>query len=206
MPIAYDATSLGSGNTGTLTVSHTCSGSDRILFVHCGKDHTAISGITYAGVSLTKVVTAGSGGECSSMWMLVNPASGANNIVVSFTPTPAVYMAAASYTGAKQTGQPEQSTGAQVSGNLSLSITTAIDNCWAVIGSKDQAIGVTAGAGTTMRSSNISSIADGNSPKTPAGSYTLVLNVTGTHTGTMVSFAPSVASARQNRLLTLGVG
>lgn len=207
MAIAFDATSQGSNNTGTLTVSHTCSGSNRALVVHCAKDYNNISGITYAGVSMTRVVTGGSGGEASSLWYLNAPTSGTNDIVASFTPTPALYITAASYTGVKQTGQPQETTSNQVTGNISLTIDTSpTDNCWGVIGSKDQANGVTAGAGTTMRGTyNISTLGDSNGAKTPAGNLTLTLNCpTGTHTGCMLVLEPSTDSVRL--LATTGAG
>lgn len=196
MAIAYDSSSSGSGNTGTLTVSHTCSGSGRILFVGCAKDDTAISGITYAGVALTKIAVAGSGGECFSMWMLVGPASGTNDIVVSFTPTPAVYMSAASYNGVNQTGQPDAyATKSDASPTMDISLTTIADNCWAVIGGKNQGYTWSNGTGTTLRGTpGISCIGDGNSAKTPAGSYTLNVNVDGGNVvGCMVSFSPLVS-------------
>lgn len=194
MAIAFDAASQGSGNTGTLTISHTCSGNNRALVVHCAKDYTAISGITYNSVALTQVETGGSGGESSSLWLLLNPDSGTHDIVASFTPTPSLYLHAASYTGVKQTGQPQEVTNNQVTGNLALTIDTSpTDNCWGVIGSKDQGNGVTAGSGTTLRGTyDIGCIADSNGPKTPAGNLTLTLNCpSGTHTGSMLVLEPS---------------
>jgi hypothetical protein len=58
MAIAVDATSQDHSATATsLTFSHTCSGSNRILFVGIVGDITTdtVTGVTYAGVSMTLV-------------------------------------------------------------------------------------------------------------------------------------------------------
>jgi hypothetical protein len=210
MAIAQIAQAQGSGNTGTLTVSITVPAhTDGYIVMNCAKDHTAISGITVNGVSATKQEVGGSGSECASGWVLANPGAGTYDIVVSFTPTPSLYLHASVYSGVKQTGQPHKETNNQVTGNLTLTVTTTTDNCWAVIGSKDQANGVTAGSGTTLRGTyNISTIADSNGPKTPAGSFSLVLNCpAGTHSGWMIALEPAPdATATYRRRALLGVG
>lgn len=156
---------------------------------------------------MTRVKTAGSGGEASSLWLVLGMGSGTYDIVASFTPTPALYLHASAYSGVKQTGQPHKDTSNQVTGNLTLSVTTTADNCWCVIGSKDQANGVTAGTGTTLRGTyNISTLGDSNGPVTPAGAKSLTLNCpSGTHTGCMIALEPA-AEESARRLLLLGVG
>jgi len=68
------------------TISHTTSGSDRYLLVYTAAldngSPEAVAGITYNGVALSFLATSGIGDE---LWGLVAPASGANNLVISFS-------------------------------------------------------------------------------------------------------------------------
>lgn len=212
MAIAQIAEAQGSGNTGTLTVPIVVPAhSDGEIVIHCAKDYNNISGITVNGVAATRVKTAGSGGEASSMWLLANPGAGTYNIVATFTPTPSLYLHASVYSGVKQTGQPHKDTSNQVTGNLTLSVTTTVAGCWCVIGSKDQANGVTAGTGVTLRGTyNIGTLGDSNGPVTPAGAKSLTLNCpAGTHTGCMIALEPAPEVSKQTaleRTPTRGVG
>jgi len=89
MVVAFDAaTSATSASGSSLTYSHTCSGSDRALFVGVGGEwfNAIVSSITYSGTALTLSWNAGfstfygyAGGY------LVAPASGANNVLVTMT-------------------------------------------------------------------------------------------------------------------------
>lgn len=97
--LAYDAASGSTGNdnnvtpatTKTLTWSHTTSGANRLLINPCGlrwdNIGTTISGTTYNGVSTTLIDSQQGGvftGCINYMWGLIAPASGANNIVVTY--------------------------------------------------------------------------------------------------------------------------
>jgi len=87
------------------------------------------------------------------MYSLIAPASGANNIVVSSSSSITVYMANTSYTGVKQTGQPEQSNTGGFSNpvtSLTTSVTTTSDNCW-LVGYLRAGGNQTAQSGTTLR-------------------------------------------------------
>ena len=99
MAIAFDAaarTDAGANQT-TATVSHTCTGSDRILFVQAisNDDGDTVTGVTYNGVAMTKIGSsvgvppAGSSSNFLSMWYLIAPATGANNVVVTRSTSPA---------------------------------------------------------------------------------------------------------------------
>lgn len=86
MAITFDASSSGNFAAGnpTETQAHTCTGSNRLLaVVVLGNTPLNASGVTYNGVAMTEVVTPGSSNSDASIWVLLNPASGANNIVVS---------------------------------------------------------------------------------------------------------------------------
>src|SRR3989442_1524846 len=112
MAIAFDAISAVAAATATsLTFAHTCTGSNRILFV-AGNDKvaaaTVVTGITYNSVAMTKI----NGVQIPTsrfitLWDLVAPASGSNNVVVSASESGHLRFVAASYTGAKQSAQPD---------------------------------------------------------------------------------------------------
>ena len=91
MAIALDAQSTGPlGFGATATWAHTCSGSNRILIVHLafvGGSGPGASGITYNGVAMTLGQSVTSGGIKNEWWYLMSPATGANNIVATFSGT-----------------------------------------------------------------------------------------------------------------------
>lgn len=203
MAIAFDAVGGGTTTGTSLTYSHTCTGSDRILWV-IAYDRiaatTGITGITYNGVAMTQTSNGSQqvpGDRAISTWYLVNPASGANNVVISLASS---FIAAnsVSYTGAKQSAQPDavskgtDTATTQTTGTL----TTVANNCWTVFGVK--ALGATpaAGSGCTQRASaNGMYIFDSNAPITPAGSTSMVSTggVSASWGWMMESFSPSIS-------------
>ena len=111
MAVAFDARSEGSSaSAGTsLTVSHTCTGSDRALYVAISHmagdiDITAATA-TYNSVSMATLfhdaVTHGS--RQTHVFRLVAPATGTNDVVVSWTGDSRVAAVCASFTGVDQT-------------------------------------------------------------------------------------------------------
>ena len=85
----FDAVSSGvlSGGT-TSTHAHTCSGTNRALFVSVAHSPVQedLSGVTYAGVAMVLIDSiVNPTGGLLKFWKLSNPASGSNNIVVTFT-------------------------------------------------------------------------------------------------------------------------
>lgn len=111
MAIAHDATStdfLGSSHSSR-TKAHTCSGSDRVLFVATTARQSAgqtVTGVTYNGVALTKVdgVNQGTNTIRHELWYLIAPATGANNVVVTWSASvAAASYVINSYTGVHQT-------------------------------------------------------------------------------------------------------
>jgi hypothetical protein len=98
--LSVDATSnSGEGiSVSSDTWSHTCSGSNRILVVGVNarglvsNTNTTVTGVTYNGVALTKIRhdSVDSGDTMrgrTELWYLIAPATGANNIVVTWTGT-----------------------------------------------------------------------------------------------------------------------
>jgi len=106
---AFDAVTSATGSgAGPFTWSHTCSGSDRVLFVKVSYYDSAdsVTGVTYNGVTMS-VVTGSlvSNGQYSVVWYyLINPATGSNTVSVSFTGAVFDFGGSAiSVTGADQT-------------------------------------------------------------------------------------------------------
>jgi hypothetical protein len=137
--ISYDNSSEGSGGSvAALTWSHTTAGTNRILFVHIlTLAVNAVSSVTYGGVAATLVPNGNcsfGGGQSIYLYVLVNPALGANNVVVTPVTTESVFAGAVSYDGARQTGQPDggaQAVAASATG-VTKSLATISNNCWGV--------------------------------------------------------------------------
>jgi hypothetical protein len=128
MPIAFDASSNATTGFGdNLTWSHTCTGADRALFVAVAvAGSPTISGVTYNGIAMTAVET---GDAEVRLFGLLNPATGSNNIVASFSGLDAAAAVAASYTGVDQTtGWNNVVASATGNGSPSISVTSATGN------------------------------------------------------------------------------
>lgn len=139
--IAVDATASGAyvASATSKTWSHTTTGRDRALVVGLGISATTDlgTGCTYNAVAMTLIQ---SGQETATptgwsyLYLLVNPASGANNIVCTTSALTAIEGVSASYTGAKQTGQPDSTAAATATAQTSLTVSTTVvlSNSWLV--------------------------------------------------------------------------
>lgn len=230
MAIAFDAETgaFTNSSSGSLTFSHTCTGSNRALYVAvCTSAATTVTGITYAGAAMTLVDSYTATGQDAitdnTLYMLIAPASGANDVIVTASASGhIIYAQAASYTGAAQSGQPPHQT--KNSANAATSLTTTVntssapstDNCWVIGGYfLDGNFTVSAGASTTLRSTNASiknwlGIMDGNAAVTPAGSSSLIHNASSSCNlrGIITSLAPFAAgtSTVTSRRMMQGIG
>lgn len=209
MAISFDAAVAATPTGGTSnTWSHTCSGTNRILFVFVylnsgGAD--LVTGVTYNGVALTLIDKQGnsdSGNDWTYLFYLINPSTGANNVVVSASTSVGIFGMSSSYTGANQSGQPDASAKqtAANGGTVTTTLTTIANNCWTVLGSGGARI-TSASTGSTQRATDTagSAIYDSNGPITPPGSTSMSLTTAaGDRDGyIMASFSP-VASATAN--------
>lgn len=190
--IAYDnSASFTSVGSGTTSVSYTCSSSTgRYLVVGAGSFITAI---TYAGVSMTKLVdfepAIQDGNQVHiNVWGLANPASGSNTLATTISSSDNEIIGIASYTGVNPNSEPEiyetyYSNNGVINTqvvSLSGSVTTITDNAWSVMVTRGTNSGrtFTASAGT-LRTSDTSALSkseaviDSNAAITPAGSSTL---------------------------------
>lgn len=205
MAIALDvATAGGSTTATTLSWSHTTSGSNRALWV-VAYDRiaatTSITGVTYNGVAMTSVLAGGiqvPGDRVVTLWYLANPALGANTVTISLA-SGFIAGNSVSYTGVKQTGQPEVTTSSTASATTSITgnVTTISDNSWVIMGVK--ANGATAGSGTggTQRiTTNGATLVDSNGAITPPASTNIGSNggATANWAEIAVAMAPFVAT------------
>jgi hypothetical protein len=200
MAIALDAVSAIQISTGAVkTFNFTISGDDRILFVGIrSNSNSATFGVTYNGVAMTEVDRVSFNSNCNRMWlfMLVNPASGTNNVVVTPSSTVEAFRCATvSYTGARQTDQPDSSNNESQSASTTHDISTTVvtDDSWAIaVFGTGAGQTLSAGTGTTKRTTESMFFAIGDSNGTlEAGSRTLEMTSNSDTSGMIIaSFAP----------------
>lgn len=202
MAIAFDtSTYLGITNPWTnLTASHTCTGTDRILFVWFFTNSTDdVTSVTYGWVSMTRIWWV----QCpwdrwTYLYYLLNPSSGANNVsITTSTWWWAISWIASSYTGAKQSWVPDASQTNSLSWNTSITntVTTIANNCWTIwVWHPNAWITVTAGAWNTLRQNQATGISmwDSNWPLWVGSTTLWVSNASSRNWAwVMASFAPS---------------
>lgn len=218
MAIAFDQTTTAQQLAGSsLSFSASTSGSNRILlvpvFTSYGTSGDKISGVTYNGVSMTRVTGATQidfvSGQSFYLYYLIAPATGTNTVLITATGSGEIYGTTVSYTGVDQTSPIDNSTTTTSGGTITL--TTVADNCWTLSFGRNTATGaLTASTGTTQRSagSGLYNIGDSNGAITPVGSTSMSWTPDNANTKLcMISFAPSTGSTTTNHNLTLlGVG
>lgn len=224
MAIALETAGADLTNAATsATYSATVSGSDTVLLVGVmrGVNLTSIDSVTYNGVALTQINTQNTGGSTfgqQALYYLKNPATGANNIVITCSGTAHfIYSAYGVYSGVDQTTVIEPAggnTSSATATSVAASVTTVADNDWVVgiHGRWDTAGGtITAGTNTTLQTaSNWNEWIDTNAPQTPAGSKTVNINNSSSELMglNIVALIPAAVSAvtPTPTLLTLNVG
>jgi hypothetical protein len=160
--IAFDAETDENGASAsanpTYTKAHTCTGSNRILFVGVSVQSTTddLTGITYNGVAMTRMgarVNGIAGSESQYLYMLVNPASGSNNVVFTCNATRTIRFNIVSYTGAHQSNQPSagDTGGSGASTSLALTSTQGEGSPWFVMFGRNDTGNYSAGTNTTIR-------------------------------------------------------
>lgn len=233
--IALDATSSAANvNAISTTFAHTNTGSNLYMSYALSAATTntnqTVSTITYNAVGATSIDVQNdnaTNNRITELWYQVGPATGANNVVVTYANQPGSFfnVGVASYSGVSQTGQPDafgkNTSGASNVTSMAKSITTVADNCWIVGAACNLANGTsTAGdSGTTLRQSIYQRVAggyelfqlDSNGAKTPAGAYSTGYNWTGNAQANIVvaSIAPVAGDATTvigRGLSILGIG
>lgn len=157
--IAFDAISDGGGvqpGNSPLQWNHTCTGSDRLLLVVVKEGGTVA--VTYNGVALTRLAAGADPNYGTvAIWGLLNPASGENQISVTWTGEQYTQASAASYTGVKQSDLPDDIDNVNGAPNVT-SITADLDlveKGWIFAATIcGGGITISAGAGQTLRGGN----------------------------------------------------
>jgi hypothetical protein len=217
--IAFDASSTYARVTGVTskTFAHTCTGANLVLLVCVATESgDTVTGVTYNGVAMTQLVKkerSPGDGQWVYWYRLVAPATGANNVVVSFSGATNTVGGAVSYTGAKQTGLPDATNSSSVNNSSTASstfqVTSTVDNCWAVyafhaVGTGGSTVTATIGSGGTMRQEDSQPalrIADSNAVITPAGTHSLAVNYSA-NAFFIIQVAVSLAPYIPNQTLT----
>ncbi|HEY1904131.1 MAG TPA: IPT/TIG domain-containing protein, partial [Terracidiphilus sp.] len=205
--ITYDNAADGGNNGGTttsLTYSYTVgTGANRLLVVNLVGDTSAddISSVTYAGVAMTLLAkTQAPSNNRQYLYYLLNPASGANNLVVTAGSAHYLISQAASWYNVKQSAQPDAivtSTSAAGTTSLTASLTTVANGALVIQGL--WAYGhLAAGAGsipivTDAALGGAGIVAGSASPVSPAGNVTMSTISDGSQSDSviMASFAPA---------------
>jgi hypothetical protein len=203
MPIAFgSADFFGESTASSWTKSFTTAGVDRLLVV-VGHQSGTITTVTYNSVGMTRLTAVGD----VDFWYLINPASGANNIVATDSGSHFVRFACAYYTGVNQV-TPLNVQGTFSPGTVSTitaTLTTTVANCWMMM--VDRGAGTqTAGANTTLRArpgnDGQEGYFDSNGDRA-AGSNSLTASGT---SGTYYAIAAAFAPVAGNDRTLLGVG
>ena len=210
--IAFDATAVGIDfltEASPHTLSHTCTGANRLLWHGGGFNNTAsdvVGTVTYDGTSMTKSPNGFSENslQTSSVhaFLLDAPSTGANTTSMPWDGTNrGGSMFSSSYTGCKQTTTPDSDAAggdvANGSGDYNISTTVVASDCWMIGQFISQTSALGAASGTTLRDANASATAQffftGDSNGTVAtGSQELGVAVGSNkqRTGWVGSFAP----------------
>lgn len=211
MSISFDNAISNTSGGRTTTRSETFTvgtGDNRIAVVEVQVENGfTVSSVTFGGVLMTLL---GSNAQTigtfnnTYLYYLVNPTSGANTVNINTSGSAFTYCMIASYSGVNQSTPFDGISFNNASGtSVTTNITTTIDNCWLIGMGQSQASTLTAGTGTTKRAAPIATYetwnihVDSNGAKTPAGTYSLVVNrATSGNVGLMVAaLQPFVESA-----------
>lgn len=160
----------------------------------------AITSVTYAGVTMTASSFSPQSLPVDTtvkvyLYYLLNPATGSNNVVITFASAPdEINSSAVPYYGVGSVPQDTHTNGTSTSGTLTT--TTTIDNSWIVGVFRNNADGNgAAGTGTTRRSNIAGQNAfyDTNGAKTPPGSFSIISTFANAEYGGIgMSIAPPV--------------
>lgn len=188
MAIAYSssASSQNSGSTSLTYALNNASGNFLLVGV---ADNTAtstnVTGVTYGGVAMTlitSILKSASNPFYIHLYYLARPLLGSNNVVVSRTSGSGdLYSIASSYSGVFYNVIDAYNTTTRdgAGSTFTETITSILDNCWAASIVFNDYGGLSANTGSERQVlSGAVGFYDTNTPKTPAGSISLVQNNT----------------------------
>ena len=168
--IEIDSTSSSSATGATtLSWSHTCAGTNRILIVglqvfdDTNDTERTVASVTYNGVALTRIDRQVTSNIASELWRLVAPATGTNTILVTLGAANDFSLGqASSYTGVDQSSPINASNKATSSSTMdaTVNVTSTVNNCVVVdsVVKYNTTEAITAGSGqTTIASLSVGS-------------------------------------------------
>ena len=219
MPNGFDAATDGGRveNAGNILFSHTTgAGSNRAIFVYARNTNGGSpSSVLYGGVTASLIGSMDNGAEHRHhMFVLANPATGANNVIVGYAAQQGFIDAAAlTYTGVDQTTQVNANNPNSTSASTSYSpsVVTGADNSWVVACIGNSTGQASAGGGTVLRFSNANGNAwgDNNSDVPTSGTVASVVATRPANanwSGVTAAVSPAIAAVAGNDLTLLGVG
>ena len=189
----------GSPNTFSLTIT----GTDLHLWVNTASEVNDVSTCTYNLVAVGAVAGAQVDGindvvSGPQMRVLINPSTGANNLVTTCL-TDGLAVAAASYTGCNQSTATDGTPGttSQNSGTtLTVTMTVTTTGSWVVAGMNNDQNDFTAGSGTTMRQVNPNyGLADSNGAVATGSQSLIATYPSGRARGAIATILPVAATS-----------
>jgi len=209
MAIALDAASSIGVGASPRTNNHTTSGAERLMLVavYCSAGTDNATAVTYNSIPLTKIISAANRNYGKSLWYLIGPDTGTNQVSVTCS-SGNVGFQVLTYTGVRQGAFPDGQDGdnSASAGSVTSTIVTTKDNCWTAMFVDSGSSNPAASTGSTIRVNGVpggASAFDSNGAITPAGSYSMTSTITPDQTieSMMVSFAPPQPGGGQSRII-----
>lgn len=155
--LVIDAVSSNFGvSINSLSIAHTNAGNLLVVNIAAGASDI-VTGVTYNGVAMTRVDVRNNGNSTAYQYFLYSPSVGTFNIIISTSTLATISGDAISFTGAKQSGQPEaQATSiAGPSTSCGNTVTSITDNAVHVVAFAIDSVGITSWTnGTQIASGN----------------------------------------------------
>ena len=153
-----DTVTTAMSSSSPMTISHTVSGTDRLLVVAIsqGNINSPVATITYGGTPLTALGTESAGPPRIEMWRLLAPLVGTADVVVTFsgTPTDGAVVGVMSLTNVNQTTPFGPFVSNAGNGTASVDVTSAEGELVIDVIAKDNAVAPAVGSGQTERWNN----------------------------------------------------
>lgn len=207
--IAYShSASSGFLNSTTNNFSYAQpSGTDRLLVIALYSSIDNVTGVSFNGDAATfinkRLMTGAAAGQYIHLYYLLAPDVTTANITVTSSSNFGGFISGASYSGVKQTSQPNaQNTNGTTSGtSLTTSATTTDDNAW-IMGYAYHNGTVVAGTNATLRTgpNAVLQMFDTNAAQTPAGVHSVqTTRSPADFVGHVIAaFSPSVAATTED--------
>lgn len=153
-----DTVTTANSSSSPMTISHTVSGTDRLLVVAIsqGNVNSPVATITYGGTPLTALGTESAGPPRIEMWSLVDPPVGTADVVVTFSGTPSdgAVVGVMNLTNVNQTTPLGPFVSNAGNGAASVDVTSAEGELVIDVIAKDNAVAPAVGSGQTERWNN----------------------------------------------------